>query len=223
VSGRCRSTASLIRQADSGIAWYRIMIYVGIGILGFIVIHLFDLVSMKRIPFGVKPLVWTAGFAILFFSLIKMCLESNTLPLPDSMVWVGWSMLAVSVTMITFALFINLPFRKTYVEAGVGDKLIKTGLYALVRHPGVYWVALFFFSLVFISKSQLMLIAAPIFVVLNTTLVIVQDRYFFPKMFDGYDKYQKETPMLVPNRRSLKAFISSLSSNRSKCSSKEVA
>jgi protein-S-isoprenylcysteine O-methyltransferase Ste14 len=190
------------------------MIYIGIGILGFIIIHLFDLVSLKRIPFGVKPLVWAAGFAILFFSLIKMCLESSTLPLPYSLVWVGWFLLAVSVMMITFALFINLPFRKTYVDTGVGDKLIKTGLYALVRHPGVYWVALFFFSLVFISRSYPMLIAAPIFVVLNTALVIVQDKYFFPKMFDGYDKYQQETPMLVPNRRSIKAFLNSL--NRTK-------
>jgi protein-S-isoprenylcysteine O-methyltransferase Ste14 len=195
------------------------MIYIGIGVLGFIIIHLFDLVSLKRVPFGMKPLVWTAGFAILFYSLIKMCLASNTLPLPDSLTWVGWFLLAVSVLMITFALFINLPFRKTYVDAGVGDKLIKTGLYALVRHPGVYWVALFFFSLVFISRSQLMLIAAPIFVVLNTALVIVQDRYFFPRMFEGYDEYQKETPMLVPNRRSLKAFISTLGRARAKYSS----
>jgi len=186
------------------------MIYIGIGVLGFIVIHLFDLVSLKRIPFGVKPIVWMAGFAILFLSLIKMCLQSNSLPLPDSMVWVGWLLLAVSLMMITFALFINLPFRKTYVNTGVGDKLIKTGLYALVRHPGIYWVALFFFSLVFISKSYIMLIAAPIFVFLNTALVIVQDKYFFPKMFTGYDEYQQETPMLVPNRRSTRAFISSL-------------
>lgn len=186
------------------------MVYIGIGIFGFIVIHLFDLVSLKRIPFGVKPIVWTAGFAILFFSLINMCLQSNTLPLPDSMTWVGWFLLAVSLMMITFALFINLPFRKTYVDTGVGDKLIKTGLYALVRHPGVYWVALFFFSLVFISKSHFMLIAAPIFVVLNTALVIVQDKYFFLKMFEDYDKYQKETPMLVPNKRSMKACINSL-------------
>jgi len=190
------------------------MIYIGIGILGFIIIHLFDLVSLKRVPFGVKPVVWAAGLAILFFSLMKMCLESNTLPLPDSLVGVGWFLLAVSVMMITFALFVNLPFRKTYVDTGVGDKLIKTGLYALVRHPGVYWVALFFFSLVFISRSYLMLMAAPIFVVLNTTLVIVQDKYFFPKMFEGYTQYQKETPMLVPNRRSTKAFLNSL--NRTK-------
>ena len=186
------------------------MVYIGIGILGFVIIHLFDMVSIKRIPFGVKPIVWTAGFAILFFSLVKMCLLSDSLQIPDSAIWVGWAMFAVSVVMITLALFINLPFRKTYIEAGVGDKLIKSGLYALVRHPGVYWVALFFFSLVFISKSHIMLIAAPIFVVLNTSLVVFQDLYFFPKMFEGYAEYQKETPMLVPNKQSIKAFIKSL-------------
>jgi protein-S-isoprenylcysteine O-methyltransferase Ste14 len=186
------------------------MVYIGIGILGFVVIHLFDLVSIKKIPFGVKPVVWTAGFSILSFSLIRMYYLSDRLQMPDSVTWMGWAMLAVSVVMIILALFVNLPFRKTYIEAGVGDKLIKSGLYALVRHPGVYWVALFFFSLVFISNSHIMLIAAPIFVVLNTTLVVFQDKYFFPKMFKGYDEYQKETPMLVPNRRSIKAFIKSL-------------
>ena len=186
------------------------MIYIGIGIFGFIIIHLFDLVSLKRIPLGAKPITWTAGFAILIFSLIKLCLQSNTLSIPVPLTWLGWLLLAVSLMMISFALFINLPFRKTYVSAGVGDKLVKTGLYALVRHPGVYWVTSFFFSLVLISKSYLMLIAAPIFVVLNTALVIAQDKYFFLKMFEGYDKYQQETPMLVPNRRSVTAFINSL-------------
>ena len=78
------------------------MIYIGTGVLGFIVIHLFDLVSLKRIPFGVKPIVWVAGFAILFFSLIKLCLQSNTLPIPVYLTWVGWLLLAISVTIIMF-------------------------------------------------------------------------------------------------------------------------
>ena len=190
------------------------MIYIGIGVIGFVVIHLFDLISIKRIPFGAKPLTWVAGFAILFYSLARLCLQSNTLPIPIWLTWIGWFLLAISILMITFALFINLPFRKTYVSAGVGDKLIKTGLYALVRHPGVYWVASFFFSLVFISKSSLMLIAAPIFVVLNTALVIFQDRFFFVRMFEGYEQYQRETPMFIPNRRSIKAFFNSLKRSR---------
>jgi protein-S-isoprenylcysteine O-methyltransferase Ste14 len=190
------------------------MMYIGIGVFGFIVIHLFDLVSLKRIPFGVKPAVWTAGFAILIFSLVKLCLQSNTLAIPAWLTGVGWFLLAISLIMITFALFINLPFRKTYVNSGVGDRLIKTGLYALVRHPGVYWVTAFFFSLAFISKSSLMLIAAPIFAILNIALVIFQDRYFFVRMFAGYEQYQRETPMLIPNRQSIKAFVNSLKRSR---------
>ena len=116
-------------------------------------------------------------------------------------------LLIVSLFMILMALFVNLPFRKTYIEAGVSDKLVKTGLYALVRHPGVYWVATFFFSFVLISRSSMMLVAALVFIFLNTVLVIIEDKYFFVKMFEGYREYQKETPMLIPNRRSIKAFF----------------
>ena len=186
------------------------MIYIFVGIIGFFVIHFFDLVSIKKTPFGAKPLIWTVGFAILTFSLVKLCLESNAFTLPSWITWVGWFLLAISLMMITFALFINLPFRKTYISTGVGDELVKTGLYALARHPGVYWVTSFMFSLVFISESKLMLITAPIYSIINIGLVILQDIYFFPKMFAGYDEYKKETPMLVPNRRSIAAFIDSL-------------
>ena len=186
------------------------MIYIFVGIIGFFIIHFFDLVSIKKTPFGAQPLVWTAGFAILIFALVKLCLDSNTLTLPSWITWVGWFLLAISLIMITFALFINLPFRKTYILTGVGDELVKTGLYALIRHPGVYWGTSFMFSLVFVSESKPMLIAAPIYSIINIGLVILQDIYFFPKMFSGYDKYKKETPMLVPNRRSIAAFIHSL-------------
>jgi protein-S-isoprenylcysteine O-methyltransferase Ste14 len=55
-----------------------------------------------------------------------------------------------------------------------------------------------------------MLIAAPIWLFLDIVLVAVQDRYFFGRMFAGYDNYRRQTPMLIPNRRSLSAFINSL-------------
>jgi protein-S-isoprenylcysteine O-methyltransferase Ste14 len=162
---------------------------------------------LKRIPFGIKPLFWTLGCGTLLYAVFRLCLESNDLPLDGWMVGVGWGLLAVSLFMILMALFVNLPFRQTYVEVGVSGKLVKTGLYALVRHPGVYWVATFFFSFVLISRSRMMLVATPVFVLLNTAFVIIEDKYFFVKMFEGYRDYQKETPMLIPNRRSIKAFF----------------
>ncbi len=185
------------------------MIYVAIGCLGFLVIHLFDIVSLKRLP-GAKPFTWILGSALVAYALVIVSLWSEKLPLPIWPTWLGWALLTISLFLLIYSLFIDLPFRKTYIVTGVGDKLITTGLYALVRHPGVHWFILLMLSLILVSKSSLLLIAAPIFILLDIVLVIVQDKFFFGRMFDGYDRYRQETPMLVPNRQSINAFIDSL-------------
>ncbi|MDO8715625.1 MAG: methyltransferase [Dehalococcoidales bacterium] len=126
--------------------------------------------------------------------------------------WLGWSLFLTSLPILIYALFINLPFHKTYVATGVGDRLITTGLYTLVRHPGVHWFSLALLSLVLVSKSSRLLAAVPVFILLDIVLVIIQDKFFFTRMFLGYARYQQTTPMLIPNRQSIKAFINSLNS-----------
>ena len=185
------------------------MIYIAIGILGFLIVHLFDIVSLKRIP-GAKPFTWILGSGLLVYSLTMICFAPGKLLLPAWSTWLGWGLLSVSLFLLIYSLFINLPFRKTYVTTGVGSKLVTTGLYAIVRHPGVHWFILFMLSLILVSKSSLLLIASPVFILLDIVLVIVQDKFLFGRMFDGYDCYQQETPMLVPNRRSINTFINSL-------------
>jgi len=185
------------------------MIYIALGSLGFLIIHIFDIVSLKRIP-AAKPVTWIAGSGLLAYSVIMACLTPDKLSLPIWSTWLGWALLSISFFLLIYSLFINLPFRKTYVATGVGDKLVTTGLYALVRHPGVHWLILVMLSLVLVSKSSLMLIASPIWILLDILLVAIQDRFFFGRMFEGYNTYRRQTPMLVPNRRSISAFISSL-------------
>ena len=180
-----------------------------LGCLGFLVIHLFDIISLKRLP-GAKPFVWILGSGLLVYALVMACLQPGKLPLPIWSTWLGWALLTISLILLIYSLFINLPFRKTYIATGVGDKLITTGLYALVRHPGVHWFILVLLSLILVSRSSLLLIAAPIFILLDIVLVIAQDKFFLSSMFDGYDSYRQETPMLVPNRQSINAFINSL-------------
>ncbi len=193
--------------------WEGIVIYIAIGTLGFLVTHAFDFVSLKRIP-GAKPFIWILGSGLLAYSLVMVCFAPDKLPLPIWSTWLGWGLLLISLPLLIYSLFINLPFRKTYITTGVGDNLITTGLYALVRHPGVPWFILFMLSLILVSRSSLLLIAAPIFILLDIVLVIVQDKFFFVRMFDGYDSYQRKTPMLVPNRQSISAFINSLKQAR---------
>lgn len=190
------------------------MIYITLGILGFIIVHLFDIVSLKRVPSGAKPCVWAIGSGLLVYSLIMLSLQSNTLPLPIWSTWLGWGLLTLSFFLLIYSLFVNLPFRKTYIASGVSDKLIKTGLYALVRHPWIHCFTLTLLSLVLVSKSSLLLIATPIWILLDILLVVVQDKFFFGRMFEGYDSYRRETPMLLPNRKSVNAFIKELTASR---------
>lgn len=192
------------------------MIYITLGIFGFIIVHLFDIVSLKRVPSGAKPCVWAIGSGLLVYSLIMLCLQSNTLPLPIWSTWLGWGLLTLSFFLLIYSLFVNLPFRKTYIASGVSDRLIKTGLYALVRHPWIHCFTLTLLALVLVSRSSLLLIAVPIWVLVNIPLVIIQDKFFFGKMFPGYNSYRRETPMLVLNRRSLNTFLKGLRPVRTK-------
>lgn len=185
------------------------MNYILVGIAGFIIIHLCDPVAIKRIP-AVKTIVWVLGSSLLVYALVMISLWPDSLSLPIWSIWLGWALLSVSTLLFLCSLFISLPFRKTYLATGVGEKLITGGLYALTRHPGVLWYILLMLSLILVSKSALLLIAAPIFILVDIAAVVLQDMFFFGRMFADYESYRRQTPMLVPNRKSIRAFINSL-------------
>ena len=185
------------------------MSYIGLGILGFLVILLFDIVALKRLPLA-KPATWALGSALLIYATVMVCLSGDRLPLPGWSTWLGWLLLLVSLFLFLYSLFINLPLGKTYIASGIGDKLITSRLYALVRHPGVFWFMVLMLSLILVSRSSLLLIAAPVWILLDVLLVAIQDRFFLGRMFPGYDDYRRQTPMLWPNRKSLNAFINQL-------------
>ncbi len=183
------------------------MIYIAIGIFGFLILHLFDSVSLKRTSSSSKLTTWILGSGLLVYSVIMMSLTPDKLPLPLWSTWLGWGLLPLSAFLKIYSLFINLPFRSTYITTGIGDKLVTTGLYALVRYPWIHSFALILLSLILVSRSSLLLIASPILILLNILLAVVQDKFFFDRIFTGYDQYRKETPMLLPNRKSISTCI----------------
>ena len=185
------------------------MTFITIGCLGFLVIHLFDVVSLKKVP-AFKPLVWLAGTGMVVYAVIMLMMEPAKLSLPLWLTVIGWVMVVASLGLLVYSLFIDLPFKKTYLASGVGDELVKTGMYSLVRHPGVIWFSQLMIALVLVSQSSQLLLAVPIFIVLDVVLVVIQDKVFFDRMFDGYQAYRQETPMILPNRKSLYAFINSI-------------
>lgn len=186
------------------------MTYIFLGILGFVILHIFDVAALKRLPW-LKPITWLAGSSLFIYAVSMACLAQPRLALPLWAVTLGWLALPGSIALLLYSLFINLPLVRTYLRRGVGDKLITTGLYAVVRHPGVCGFALSALALTLVSGSRLMLVAAPLWTAIDIILVIAQDKVFFGRMFPGYAAYRRQTPMLVPSWQSLAALATDFS------------
>jgi len=185
------------------------MFYVLLGCLAFVVGFLFDLAALG----DVRHLKQAIGLfvALLFIvSLFGVCFRADKFSLPRWLPWIGWPLLALATFLLIYSMFLELPFKQTYALKGVGDKLIKTGTYALVRHPGALWFGLFLIALLAVSRSKLLLIAAPLWFGLNVLWVWIQERFYFGRMFPGYEQYKQETPMLIPTRQSLVKCVKTL-------------
>lgn len=178
------------------------MAQVLLGALAFAMAFAFDLASLQRAR-HLKPVLSASAGATFLAAL------AWTLATPGRFTWpawtslVGWPLLILATALLVYSLLLELPFAATYARQGVGDVLVTTGTYALVRHPGVIWFGMALVGCVLVSKSRLMVIAGIVWFCLDVLYAWLQDRFLFVRMFPGYAAYQKTTPMLVPSRQSL--------------------
>lgn len=182
-------------------------LWVGVG--GFALAILSDFLSIGRFQALSRWGFWVSA-GILTYALFEVTLFTGRLNLAAPLVLAGWIILPLSFILLIYSLFIELPFSSTYLGEGVQQALFTGGTYALTRHPGLLWFGLFLVALLFVSRSRDLLIAAPVWFFLDMLWVVIQDRFIFVKLFRQYNLYQKETPMLIPNYKSLKRCIATL-------------
>lgn len=121
--------------------------------------------------------------------------------------------------LLIYSLFFAIPFTKTYIDSDVKQKKVcRDGMYALCRHPGVLWFIGIYLFLWLSLGGELLLAQFVIFSTLNILYIIIQDNWSFLKCFDDYEEYKKETPFLIPNRKSIMRGLDTF--NRSKNRSK---
>ena len=183
--------------------------YIIIGMLGFVAGFLSDWVSFKGIRVA-KLVMWGLSYGLILYALVMLCLTPDRIPVPGWLSFLGVAISGLSGLLLVYSLFVSLPAKTTYVTDDGGYELVRTGMYALVRHPGVLWLAFLLIGLVLATKSRLLLFALPVWMLLDVLWVILQEKFFFGRMFPDYDSYRRETPMVIPNRKSLGVFFSRL-------------
>ena len=189
------------------------MQYTILGLVAFLLAPTFELVSIKGVRGG-KQIIALASLASWGIAIHGVCTHPHRFSVGLSLVVLAWIILVLSGILFFYSLFVEIPFKQTYHSPGCGHRLVTTGTYALVRHPGVLWFGLFMLSLALVSRSRLALAAAPVWVAADVLYAWVQDRYLFPAMFPAYGEYRKQVPMLVPTAASLRRCLQTLGSGR---------
>ena len=185
------------------------MVYILIGVFAFLIAYAYDWLNLKRVGV-IKQLVGLLAACLLFYATVMVCISPAKFHLPPFALPIGGCLLLISLSLLAYSLFIEIPFRKTYTNREIGNELTTTGTYALVRHPGVIWLGLVFLSLALLFPSTTLFIAVTTWLVMDIIYVILQERLFFPKMFPDYLDYQRRTPFLVPNKQSFSACLKTI-------------
>lgn len=176
---------------------------VGLGALGFLFALAFDVTGLRGWRRS-KQFVGLLSAGLSAYALVQAALAGPKLALPAALVWLGWPLLFVALALLVTSLFLEIPLFQMSVEACVSPTLVRTGTYALTRHPGVLWFALLLVALLLVSRSRLLLWAGPIWLSLDVLLVWIEDRFIFPRQFPEYVEYRHETPMLLPTLTSVR-------------------
>jgi protein-S-isoprenylcysteine O-methyltransferase Ste14 len=184
------------------------MVYILLGSFAFLLFFLFDYYNLRNFSLP-KNVVSIAGIAVFIYSTSKSISDSPVIQLPIFVQLISTVVFAMASMLLIYSLFIELPFKSTYSSEVYNNSLVDTGTYALCRHPGVLWLFFSLIALFFMTGSILLVFEAIVWTSINVLYVYLQEKIFFCNMFPNYSDYQKTTPMLIPDKNSIKKCIKS--------------
>lgn len=163
---------------------------------------------------GARLAAAALSLVLLLSSTVALVVSPERLALPL------WARIPASLAAAAFLfLLVSSLFLEIQLAEGPdGERPLYTrGTYALVRHPGVLWLALLQVSLALAIQSEALLVAAPFWTAANVALVAAEDRIFFPRLFgNAYRQYRRNVPFLIPTRFSIKNCITTYSIGKCK-------
>ena len=110
--------------------------------------------------------------------------------------YAGWIIWACSVVLGWLPIFVlkrkgGVAKGKSYVHT---TSLVKTGIYAIVRHPQYTAGILFSLALILISQNWLIAVMGAVVIVLLYIDILMTDKYEIEKFGEEYKDYMKRVP-----------------------------
>lgn len=184
------------------------MLMIWLGCLSFLIFIVYDINQIKMNLIWIKPF-FIVGCILLFSATVMMIVEpfesDQSVSTYVMVLFVGLA--CISLFLLIYTLFFAIPFYEAYVK-GSKQHLCTEGMYSLCRHPGVLFFGFFYMFLSIGLGKPFIMIAGLVFTGMNIFYVYLQDKYFFPRTFREYERYQQHTNFILPSRQSIKKCFS---------------
>ena len=169
-----------------------------VGMIGFGLCFIYD---WNRIFWKKK---WMSSFFWIgclcqVYSGIRFLSEGLQRGIDTWFIWVAGAVICLAGLIYT--LFFALPFDSTYCQDAAQNRVCRTGIYGICRHPGIWWFFGCFLCLGGASGDITTLVYGIILSFVNLLYAWYQDKWIFPEEFCDYRDYQKEVPFLLPIKK----------------------
>jgi protein-S-isoprenylcysteine O-methyltransferase Ste14 len=180
--------------------------YVLIGLLSFVFLAGADWATYKEIRY-LKAVLWVSVIPLSLYATVMAWVDTARFAFPEVLSMLAWFPLVVFFALFLYSLYFEIPFRKTYVGREQPKRVVTGGTYTLTRHPAFIWFIIWIVSSVLASRSVTLLVAAPVWITAYIVCMCIEDKLTSRGHFaEEYREYQRETPMLIPTRRSIRRF-----------------
>ena len=182
------------------------MEYILLGLLGFGLAAVAEWAAVRNVR-TVMRLAWATAGLCAIISVVMVSVKGDKIALPVPISLIGWVGVVVFAGLFVYSALIELYLHGTSVTSESKLSLVTTGTYALTRHPAFLWCSLFLVCLLLATRSRLLIIAAPLWILADGLYVWFEEKVYFERMFEGYQEYKRHTPMLLPTLRSARRFL----------------
>lgn len=169
-----------------------------IGGIGFVLCFLYDWNRVFWKKKWMSGFFWIGCLCQIYAGLSFLCLAWKL----KNAGWVIFSGAAfLCLTGLIYTLFFALPFDSTYCQGADRNKVCRTGIYGICRHPGIWWFLGCFLCLGRACGDIRTVVYGILLSLMNLLYAWYQDQWIFPEEFSDYRDYQKEVPFLLPVKR----------------------
>lgn len=178
------------------------MLSFGVGACGFAAVAAYDIAQVRhRRRLALVSAI--AGYLCLAASLTVVIVSYS--PAKDSFILLLLKILFAAgfFVLLLYSVLIEIPLalRRSRPSPAQARKVISSGTYGIVRHPGFLWFALMWGAIILIYLNPVVTRVGLGLVSLDFLLIAAEDLVFFPRIFSDYEEYRKRIPFIVPRFR----------------------